>query len=159
MFNPASLLLPIAFALLAPLPASAQQVPPRPPKQSIMPDNPEARRFQEQAGYADAVVHGDTIYLSGVVAGPAPGDTGMEPAYARAFRHLDSVIRRAGATWDDVLVFDTFHKGPMKAQIDALLPVKNRFIKAPFPTWTAVGVTELYEPTAITEIRLTLRKP
>ena len=45
------------------------------------------------------------------------------------------------------------------AQLDALVPVKNRYITAPFPAWTAVGVTELYEPTAVTEIKLTLRKP
>lgn len=47
----------------------------------------------------------------------------------------------------------------MAAQLDALVPVKNRYITAPFPAWTAVGVTELYEPAAVTEIKLTLRKP
>jgi enamine deaminase RidA (YjgF/YER057c/UK114 family) len=62
-------------------------------------------------------------------------------------------------TWDDVLVFDTFHAGKMAAQIDSLVMVKNRYIKAPFAAWTAVGVTELYEPTAVTEIRLTVGRP
>ena len=42
----------------------------------------------------------------------------------------------------------------MAVQLDDLVTVKNRYIKAPFPAWTAVGVTELYEPTAVTEIRL-----
>ena len=56
-------------------------------------------------------------------------------------------------------MFDTFHVGPMAAQLDDLVTVRSRYIKAPFPAWTAVGVTELYEPTAVTEIRLTLRKP
>lgn len=129
------------------------------PKQTLMPEHPEARAFQEMAGFSDAVVHGDTIHLSGVVAGPAPGEDSLQPGYERAFARLDAIIRRLGATWDDVLVFDTFHKGPVAAQVEALLPVKNRYIKAPFPTWTAVGVSDLYSADAVTEIKLTLRKP
>jgi len=130
-----------------------------PPKQTIMPEDPEARAFQEAVGFSDAVVHGDTIYLSGVVAAPLPGETGLIPAYERAFARMDATLKRLGASWDDVLVFDTFHAGKMSAQLDDLVTVRSRYIKAPFPAWTAVGVTELYEPTAVTEIRLTLRKP
>lgn len=141
------------FAALAASAAHAQG-----PKQTIMPENPEARAFQEAVGFSDAVVHGDTIYLSGVVAAPLPGETGLVPAYERAFARMDATLKRLGASWDDVLVFDTFHVGPMAAQLDDLVTVKNRYIKAPFPAWTAVGVAELYEPTAVTEIRLTVRR-
>ena len=144
----------LALAASAAAPATAQE-----PKQTLMPENEEARAFQQEVGYSDAVIHGDTIYLSGVVAGPAPGDEGMQPAFTRAFEHLTRTLERLGATWDDVLVFDTFHNGPMGPQLDALVPVKNRYITAPFPAWTAVGVTELYEPTALVEIRLTVRNP
>lgn len=129
------------------------------PKQTLMPENPEARAFQEFAGFSDAVIHGDTIHLSGVVAGPRPGETSLTPAYERVFARLDAILRRLGATWDDVLVFDSFHKGSVRDQVEALLPVKNRYIKAPFPTWTALGVADLYDPGAVTEIKLTLRKP
>ena len=129
------------------------------PKQTIMPENPEARAFQEAVGFSDAVIHGNTIYLSGVVAAPQEGETSLVPAYERAFARLDATLKRLGASWDDVLVFDTFHAGKMSAQLDDLVTVKNRYIKAPFPAWTAVGVTELYEPTAVTEIKLTVRRP
>lgn len=147
-----------SLALALALAATAAQA--AGPKQTIMPEDPEARAFQEAVGFSDAVVHGDTIHLSGVVAAPLPGETGLTKAYERAFLRLDMTLKRLGATWDDVLVFDSFHAGgSMAAQLDALVPVKNRYIKAPFPAWTAVGVTELYEPTAVTEIKLTLRKP
>lgn len=129
------------------------------PKETLMPESAEGRAFQEAYGFSDAVIHGDTIHLSGVVAGPASGEDSLTPGYERAFARLDAIIRRLGATWDDVLVFDTFHKGPVAAQVEALLPVKNRYIKAPFPTWTAVGVSDLYSADAVTEIKLTLRKP
>lgn len=130
-----------------------------PPKQTLMPEDPGARAFQEMAGFSDAVVHGDTIYLSGVVTGPAPDEESLTPGYERAFARLDAILKRLGASWDDVLVFDTFHKGSVAAQVEALLPVKNRYITAPFPAWTALGVSDLYSPGAVTEIKLTLRKP
>lgn len=143
------------FALCAASAAQAGE-----PKQTLMPEDAEARAFQEAVGFSDAVVHGDTIYLWGVVAAPQDGEKGLVPAYERAFARLDATIRRLGATWDDVIVFDTFHAGgTMAAQLNELVVVKNRYITAPFPAWTAVGVTELYEPTAVTEIKLTLRKP
>lgn len=148
---------PAAAALLATLAASAAQA--GEPKQTLMPEDAEARAFQEAVGFSDAVVHGDTIYLSGVVAAPREGETSLVPAYERAFARLDATLKRLGASWDDVLVFDTFHAGKMSAQLDDLVTVKNRYIKAPFPAWTAVGVTELYEPTAVTEIKLTVGKP
>lgn len=128
------------------------------PKQTLMPEDAEGRAFQEAYGFSDAVVHGDTIYLSGVVAGPAPGETSLEPGYTRAFARIDGILKRLGASWDDVLVFDTFHKCSVSAQVEALLPVKSRYITAPFPAWTAVGVSDLYDPGAVTEIRLTVRK-
>jgi enamine deaminase RidA (YjgF/YER057c/UK114 family) len=84
------------------------------------------------------------------------GETSLVAAYERAFARLDATLKRLGVTWDDVLVSDTFHAGKMAAQLDDLVTVKNRYITAPFPAWTAVGVTELYEPTAVTEIRLTV---
>lgn len=148
----------LALALAAgaaadPLSAQAAE-----PKQTLMPENPEARAFQEIAGFSDAVVHGDTIYLSGVVAGPVAGETSLTPAYERAFVRIDAILQRLGVTWDDVLVFDTFHKGSVGAQVEELVPVKNRYIKAPFPAWTAVGVSDLYEASAVTEIRLVVRK-
>ena len=45
-----------------------------PPKQVLMPEDAGARAFQEEVGYSEAVIHGDTIYLSGVVAGPREGE-------------------------------------------------------------------------------------
>jgi enamine deaminase RidA (YjgF/YER057c/UK114 family) len=61
-----------------------------------MPTDPQALAFQTEVGFADAVVVGDMVYRSGVVA-------------------------------------------------------------APFPAWTAIGITALYEPTAVTEIKIVAR--
>jgi enamine deaminase RidA (YjgF/YER057c/UK114 family) len=36
--------------------------------------------------------------------------------------------------------------------------VKNRYVTAPFPAWTAIGVSRLYEPTAVVEIKVVARR-
>ena len=129
-----------------------------PPDAVLMSENSGERAFQERYGYADAVIAGDTVYLSGVVAGLAPGETEMTAAYERAFKRLDAILARAGVTWADVVDITSFHTD-VKAQLDAMATVKNRYIKAPFPAWTAIGVSRLLPDTGITEIKLIARKP
>ncbi len=126
--------------------------------ETVMPENPDALAFQEAVGYSDAVVVGDLVILAGVVAVPEEGDENMQPAFTRAFEHIGATLERAGVGWDDVVELETFHAGPMGPQLDEFVEVKNRYISAPFPAWTAVGVTELYEPTALVEIKVTARR-
>ncbi|WP_428630952.1 RidA family protein [Sphingopyxis sp.] len=128
----------------------------RDPANVLMPENPEARAFQEAVGYATAVIAGDTIYLSGVVAGPAKGESDLAPGYERAFAQIAATLARAGAGWDDVVDITTFHTD-LAAHIDGFAAVKNRHVKAPFPAWTAIGVSRLYEPTAVVEIKVVAR--
>lgn len=140
----------LGLALLA-APAFARE-----PGAVLMPGNPKARAFQEAVGYADAVIAGDTVYLSGVVAGPAPGDDGLQPGFERAFAHIAATLARAGVGWDDVVDMMTFHTD-LPGTIDAFVAVKNRNVKLPPRAWTAIGISALYEPTALVEIKVTAR--
>ncbi len=140
-------------ALLTAVPAAAREK-----ADVLMPTDPQALAFQTQFGYAEAVRAGDTIYLSGVVAGPAPGEKGLVPAYERAFAHIESILKRAGASWDDVVDITTYHVN-IDAELADISTVKNRYVKAPFPTWTAIQVSRLYEPSAVTEIKVIAHKP
>lgn len=124
----------------------------------LMSESPEGRAFQEAVGYADAVIAGDTIYLSGVVAGPAKDESDLTAGYDRAFKHIAATLARAGASWDDVVDITTFHTD-LAAHIDGFAAVKKRYVKAPFPAWTAIGVSRLYEPSAVVEIKVVARRP
>ncbi|MGQ3025448.1 RidA family protein [Sphingopyxis sp.] len=124
----------------------------------LMSEHPQGRAFQEAVGYADAVIAGDTIYLSGVVAGMAKGETDLAAGYDRAFKGIAATLARAGASWDDVVDITTFHTD-LAAHIDGFAAVKNKYVKAPFPAWTAIGVSRLYEPTAVVEIKVVAVKP
>lgn len=142
-----------ALALVLAAPAAAL-----PPESVLMSEQPQGRAFQERYGYADAVIAGDMVYLSGVVAGLAPGETDMVAAYDRAFAQIGRILARAGAGWADVVDITSYHTD-VKAQLDAMATAKAKVIKAPFPAWTAIGVTRLLPDTGITEIKVIARKP
>lgn len=147
-----------AAALLASAPALADHhaAPAVQPKQTLMPENPQARAFQEQYGYSDAVIHGDTVYLSGVVAGAPPEGMDQVEYYDRVFKHIGGILARAGSSWDDVLDITTFHLD-VDASLPALAEAKNRHVKAPFPAWTVIDVDRLFEPSAQVEIKIVAR--
>lgn len=108
--------------------------------------------------FSPAVVDGDRIWLSGVLAvQKEPGEAGMEAAITAAFEEIQLVLLAAGSDWDQVLDITTFHVD-LPSQRDLIHRVKDRYIKAPYPTWTAIGVEALWLENAITEIRVVARK-
>lgn len=147
---------PILFAIL--LVPSAANAGARQDAKVVLSDNAEERKFQEDWGYADAVVTDDTIYLSGVVAGPRPGETDLKLAYERAFRHIGAVLQRVGASWDDVVDITSFHTD-VKAQMPAIVAAKKEFVRNPPPAWTAIQVARLIPDRGITEIKIVAKLP
>ena len=124
----------------------------------ILSDNPDERKFEEDWGYADAVVSGDTVYLSGVVAAPRPGETDLQPAYDRAFQHIGAILARAGLGWDDVVDITSFHTD-LTTQMPAIVAVKKKYITGPPPAWTAIGVSRLIPDRGLTEIKMVAKVP
>ena len=122
-----------------------------------MSENPQGRKFQEEWGYNDAIVAGDTIYLSGVVVGQRDGET-LEAAFERTYGQIAAILKRAGASWDDVVDITSFHTD-IVAQMPAIVAVQKRYIKAPYPAWTAIDVDRLIPDRGITEIKFVARRP
>jgi enamine deaminase RidA (YjgF/YER057c/UK114 family) len=148
------LILP-AFVLLA---ASASLSPPalagaRQSAKVLMPTDPAALKIWEDWGFADAIVTGDTIYLSGVVAGVREGETDLRVAYTRAFERIGEILKNAGASWDDVVDITSFHTD-LTTQMPAIVAVKKNYVKPPYPAWTAIQVSRLIPSNGITEIKV-----
>lgn len=126
-------------------------------RQAIMPASPENRAFFEKYGFSEAVIDGDRVYLSGVVAGLRPGETDASAAYDRAFKIIGDILKRAGSSWDSVLEMTTYHTD-VTAQIDGFAAVKNRYVRAPFPAWTAIDVDRLLPDSGLVEIKIVARR-
>jgi enamine deaminase RidA (YjgF/YER057c/UK114 family) len=125
-------------------------------RQAIMPASPENRQFFEKYGFSEAVIDGDRVYLSGVVAGVRPGGD-PKAAYDQAFRIIADILKRSGSSWDSVLEMTTYHTD-VTGQIDAFAEVKSRYVRAPFPAWTAIDVDRLLPDNGMVEIKVVARR-
>ena len=56
----------------------------------------------------------------------------------------------------DVIEMTTYHV-QLQQHWMTFVKVKDEFVHAPYPTWTAVGVTELARPGALIEVKVTAR--
>ena len=153
MLRRALLLLPLV-AVATPSAAGAQA---RQQSTVLMSEDEGERAFQERTGYADAVIAGDTIYLSGVVVGQREGES-LEAAYERGYRRIAAILNRAGASWDDVVDITSYHTD-ITTQFEAMTAVHRRHVRPPFPAWTAIDVDRLIPERGITEIKIVARRP
>ena len=99
----------------------------------------------EAHGYSAAIRSGDLLFVSGQVGSRADGTP--EPDFAAqvqlAFDNLKATLAAAGCTFDDLIDVTTFHTDP-ENQFPTIMQVKQAiFPQAPYPNWTAVGVTWL----------------
>ncbi len=146
----------LAAAAVQPSPAPS---PPfaRTPDKVIMPSHPENLKIFTEWGFAEAVIDGDRIYLSGVVAGLRPGESDQAAAFDRAFKIIGDVLARSGSSWDGVVEMTTYHTD-IKAQLDGFVAVKHLYVRAPFPAWTAIDVDRLVPDNGLVEIKVVARR-
>jgi enamine deaminase RidA (YjgF/YER057c/UK114 family) len=97
-----------------------------------MSQSERGREFQEKWGFNDAIVVGDTIYLSGIVVGTAPGETDIKLGYDRVYKQIGAVLKRAGASWDDVVDMTSFHTD-VEGQIEQMAAVHKTLCDRALP--------------------------
>jgi enamine deaminase RidA (YjgF/YER057c/UK114 family) len=137
--------------------ASMTRSPARSTENVLMSDDEEARRSQEQFGFADAVTAGDKVYLSGIVAVLNEGETDIEASFERVYQRVGSILKRAGVSWDDIVDITSFHTD-VTTQIEPMVKVQKRYIKSPPAAWTAIGIDRLIRPNGITEIKFVAQR-
>lgn len=117
-------------------------------------NTPATQAMYDAYHFAQATRVGNMIWVSGQVGiDPAmkPGK-GMEEQARLAFHSLRSVLEAAGATLADVVELMTFHTD-LRGEMAAFSKVKDAFFTERYPSWTAVGVTQLALPELLVEIR------
>lgn len=112
-------------------------------KNAIFPADRHA--LYEEHRYSAAIRSGDLLFVSGQVGSRADGsvEPNLEAQIRLAFANLKATLAAAGCTFDDIVDVTTFHTDP-ENQFETIMLVRNEnFSKAPYPNWTAVGVTWL----------------
>lgn len=117
-------------------------------------NTPATQVLYDALHFAQATRVGDTIWMSGQVGLDAtlnPGD-GAEAQARLAFENLRAVLDAAGATMADIVELTTFHTD-LRADMAGFAAVKDEFLPDRYPSWTAVGVSQLALPELLVEIR------
>lgn len=112
-------------------------------RNAVFPANRHA--LYEAHGYSAAIRSGDLLFVSGQVGSRADG--APEPDFAAqvrlAFANLEATLEAGGCSFDDIVDVTTFHTDP-ENQFETIMAVKaDIFQQAPYPNWTAIGVTWL----------------
>lgn len=151
----------LALLALATLSACAANITtktsPEPLRDTIVPAS--LQETYDALQYAPATRAGDMLYLSGVVATVAEGETSIEPAIERSFDEIEMILAKAGASWSDV-VDVTSYTTDLDAHLGPLWGIKAERVGAPYPSWTLIGVDRLYGgDAAIIETKVTAYLP
>ncbi len=110
-------------------------------------------QFYEATGIPAAVRSGEVLRLTGHTGDRADGSFADDPeAQTRqTFMNVELTLSEAGLQWSDVIEITTYRVG-LRAQADVALRVAAEFLDPPYPAWTDVGITELFEPDALFEM-------
>ena len=126
---------------------------------SITVVNPEeSKPLYDRFHFSQAVRSDELLLCSGQI-GTAPGGgvpTVLEDEFRNAFNAVGRVLEAAGLSFHDIVEYTTYHVG-LHDTLATFMKVRDEFIHAPWPAWTAIGISELAVPGAHLEIRVTAR--
>ncbi len=118
--------------------------------------NTEATQaIYDRVHFAQANRVGDTVWLSGQTGMDAlmnPVD-GMTAQARLAFEGVKATLAAAGASMADIVEITSYHTD-LRGEMREFMKVKDEFIAAPYPAWTAVGVTQLAIDGLLVELRV-----
>ncbi len=125
-------------------------------KQVVVPESMKA--VYEQFHFAPAVIDGDRLFCSGQIGTAADNQLSDDPAaqFTQAFENLKTLLEEGGSSLDDVIEMTTFHVD-FNDHIATFRSVKDKFVQAPYPAWTAIGVSGLAFG-ALVEIKVVARR-
>lgn len=108
----------------------------------------------DRAGYAPAVMVGDTLYCAGQVGRTADLEVIQDPErqFLAAWDNLRQVLEAGGCTFADVVDMTTYHVN-MSEHMAVFRAVKDRVFPRGLCAWTCIGVTELARPGLLVEIK------
>lgn len=104
--------------------------------------------------YSSAVKAGGLIFIAGQIGLNPDGSMPEKPEqqFVNAFERLKLVLEEAGGQMGDLVELVSYHVG-LRSHLADFMKVKERYVPAPFPTWTILDIAGLARPGLIIEIK------
>lgn len=162
----------VSFAQPAPVPMPPGTPPgriPAPGGEVIIGDKYDGLAYARET-FAPVRRAADLLFISGIIVARRTGEgTDVESfknEVRRTFRRIQHELESAGASFDDVVMINSFHvwngpdfTGTKEEQFEAFNQVKQEFMRGPHPAWTAVGSTGLLGTGGIVEVQIIAHAP
>jgi enamine deaminase RidA (YjgF/YER057c/UK114 family) len=115
--------------------------------------------FIEDWHFSPVLDTGEFVFFSGVTGARSDLTVAVDPeAQIRdTFEFLKEHLTTANLTFDDVVEMTTYHVD-LRKHLSVFMKVKDEYVAAPYPAWTAIGVSQLITEGTIVEIRLIARR-
>jgi enamine deaminase RidA (YjgF/YER057c/UK114 family) len=108
--------------------------------------------------FSEATKSNGFLLCSGVIGSGAKGKLpeDIKEEFRNAWASVGKLLEECGISYGDILEYTSYHVG-LQAHMADFMSVRDEFLCAPWPAWTAVGITELALPGAHVEIRVTAK--
>jgi enamine deaminase RidA (YjgF/YER057c/UK114 family) len=120
---------------------------------------PEFAHYPDAWHMSPVLDTGDFVFLSGQT-GWRPDDTvasDPEEQFRDVFEFLKANLAAAGLSFADVVEMTSYHIG-LKKHLLAFVKVKDEYVSAPYPAWSAIGVSEFISDGTLVEVRVIARR-
>ena len=120
---------------------------------------PEFAHYPSEWHFSPVLDTGEFAFLSGVTGVHPDGSLSADPEkqIRDTFEFLKANLAAADLTFQDVVEMTTYHVG-LRTHLPVFIEVKDAYIAAPYPAWSAIGVTELITEGTLIEIRVIARR-
>jgi len=109
--------------------------------------------------FAPVLDSGEFVFLTGITGVHPDLSLAADPEtqFRDAFRFVARHLEVAGLHFGHVVEMTTYHVG-LRKHLSVFIKVKDEFVAAPYPAWTAIGVTELITEGTLLEIRVIAKR-
>jgi len=109
--------------------------------------------------FAPVLDSGEFVFLAGITGVHPDLSLAADPEtqFRDAFRFVARHLEVAGLHFGHVVEMTTYHVG-LRKHLSVFIKVKDEFVAAPYPAWTAIGVTELITEGTLLEIRVIAKR-
>ncbi|WP_329044448.1 RidA family protein [Amycolatopsis sp. NBC_01488] len=111
-------------------------------------------------GYSPAVRAHDHLFIAGQIGSRPDGtvpDT-IEEQTERALRRIEEILRLEKLDLTSLVEVTSYHVD-IHQHLPGFLDVKKRFVEAPYPAWSMIGISGLARPEFLIEIKATATYP
>jgi enamine deaminase RidA (YjgF/YER057c/UK114 family) len=120
---------------------------------------PEFPHYPGDWHFSQAIEVGGFVFFSGITGVRPDQSVASDPPtqFRDVFRFVGMHLQAAALGFEHIVDMTTYHVD-LRWHLVAFMTVKDEFIREPYPTWTAVGVSELITAGALVEARIIAKR-